>query len=63
VKDVGGGYHEFTTNIKVHKNAYAVATFGERVTPHVEFDSPTSTNAAALRRAVGGAAGWCAPNF
>jgi len=63
VTDVGGGFHEFTTTIKVPKNVYAVAKFGERVTPVVEFDSPTSTNAAALRRAVGGAAGWCAPNF
>jgi hypothetical protein len=54
VKDVGGGFQQFTTNMKVHKRAYAVATFGSKVTPVVDFDSATCTNATALKSAVGG---------
>jgi hypothetical protein len=42
----------FYKDLKMHKRAYAVATFGSKVTPVVEFDTDPSTNTRALKNAI-----------
>ena len=44
----------FRKDIKRTNNVYAVATFGAKVTPIVEFDSESSSNPHAMRKALAG---------